>query len=144
MEKCTTWMHCKSLWIKASAKCIDVNVNTVLFVCRKFKHSLEKNIGSWSIINVRSLYRKWLWNMLPLQSSFSLARKMCWGPASYALITKEFTPAEWSLIKINGKSCEMTWAGRGKKKKENSPSQSWLRTLCFLSQNWVNNICQII
>ncbi len=24
--KCIAWMHCKSLWIKASAKCIDVNV----------------------------------------------------------------------------------------------------------------------
>ncbi len=24
--KCITWMHCKSLWIKASAKCINVNV----------------------------------------------------------------------------------------------------------------------
>ncbi len=26
--KCIAWMHCKSLWIKASAKCINVNVNT--------------------------------------------------------------------------------------------------------------------
>ncbi len=25
--KCIAWMHCKSLWIKASAKCINVNVN---------------------------------------------------------------------------------------------------------------------
>ncbi len=25
--KCITWMHCKSFWIKASAKCINVNVN---------------------------------------------------------------------------------------------------------------------
>ncbi len=26
-NKCICWMHCKSLWIKASAKCINVNVN---------------------------------------------------------------------------------------------------------------------
>ncbi len=26
-KKCIAWMHCKSLWIKASAKCINVNVN---------------------------------------------------------------------------------------------------------------------
>ncbi len=26
-KTCITWMHCKSLWIKASAKCINVNVN---------------------------------------------------------------------------------------------------------------------
>ncbi len=26
-------MHCKSLWIKASAKCINVNVNVIF--CRK-------------------------------------------------------------------------------------------------------------
>ncbi len=25
-KKCIAWMHCKSLWIKASAKCINVNV----------------------------------------------------------------------------------------------------------------------
>ncbi len=25
--KCITWMHCKSLWIKASAKCINININ---------------------------------------------------------------------------------------------------------------------
>ncbi len=29
-KKCLTWMHCKSLWIKASAKCINVNVNVDL------------------------------------------------------------------------------------------------------------------
>ncbi len=26
LKKCITWMHCKSLWIKASVKCINVNV----------------------------------------------------------------------------------------------------------------------
>ncbi len=28
-NKCIAWMHCKSLWIKASAKCINVNVYCV-------------------------------------------------------------------------------------------------------------------
>ncbi len=31
--KTVTWMQCKSLWIKASAKCINVNVN----VCTNFE-----------------------------------------------------------------------------------------------------------
>ncbi len=26
---CIAWMHCKSIWIKASAKCINVNVNVI-------------------------------------------------------------------------------------------------------------------
>ncbi len=26
IKQCIAWMHCKSLWIKASAKCINVNV----------------------------------------------------------------------------------------------------------------------
>ncbi len=30
--KCIAWMHCKSLWIKASAKCINVNV---VYTCYK-------------------------------------------------------------------------------------------------------------
>ncbi len=30
--KTVTWMQCKSLWIKASAKCINVNVNVNLFL----------------------------------------------------------------------------------------------------------------
>ncbi len=25
-KKCIAWMHCKSLWIKASAKCININI----------------------------------------------------------------------------------------------------------------------
>ncbi len=29
--KTVTWMQCKSLWIKASAKCINVNVNILIF-----------------------------------------------------------------------------------------------------------------
>ncbi len=31
-KKCIAWMYCKSLWIKASAKCINVNVN-LLYSC---------------------------------------------------------------------------------------------------------------
>ncbi len=31
MKKCIAWMHCKSLWIKASAKCINVKPRTVHF-----------------------------------------------------------------------------------------------------------------
>ncbi len=27
ITKCIPWMHCKSLWIKASAKCVNVNAN---------------------------------------------------------------------------------------------------------------------
>ncbi len=30
-NKCIVWMHCKSLWIKASAKCVNVNLER-LFV----------------------------------------------------------------------------------------------------------------
>ncbi len=29
---CTAWMHSKSLWIKASAKCVNVNVKCPVFV----------------------------------------------------------------------------------------------------------------
>ncbi len=29
-KTCIAWMHCKSLWIKASAKCINVNVNNTI------------------------------------------------------------------------------------------------------------------
>ncbi len=29
-KKSITWMHCKSLWIKASAKCINVNLHSYL------------------------------------------------------------------------------------------------------------------
>ncbi len=44
--KCITWMHCKSLWIKASAKYINVNVNM------KYKtESLHKGNGE-SIMHV--------------------------------------------------------------------------------------------
>ncbi len=38
-KTCIAWMHCKSLWIKASAKCINVNVNYV------GRQNAEKNIS---------------------------------------------------------------------------------------------------
>ncbi len=36
--KCIAWMHCKSLWIKASAKCINVNVNNNTKSNSEFKY----------------------------------------------------------------------------------------------------------
>ncbi len=33
-KTCIAWMHCKSLWIKASAKCINVNVNVNLMILK--------------------------------------------------------------------------------------------------------------
>ncbi len=32
-KTCIAWMHCKSLWIKASAKCININVIIYLVFC---------------------------------------------------------------------------------------------------------------
>ncbi len=45
-KKTVTWMQCKSLWIKASAKCINVNVNvahsiSTLHPIRSLKHALS-------------------------------------------------------------------------------------------------------
>ncbi len=34
LKKIVAWMHCKSLWIKASAKCINVNVTLKSQSCR--------------------------------------------------------------------------------------------------------------
>ncbi len=34
-------MHCKSLWIKASAKCINVNVNVFIIVFLYFGHAID-------------------------------------------------------------------------------------------------------
>ncbi len=35
-KKYIAWMHCKSLWIKASAKCINVSVNMYVFTHLQF------------------------------------------------------------------------------------------------------------
>ncbi len=37
--KCIAWMHCKSLWIKASAKCINVNMHLQI---HSSKNELQK------------------------------------------------------------------------------------------------------
>ncbi len=39
-------MQCKSLWIKASAKCINVNVNVLLFLIRCYSSPFEKYYGA--------------------------------------------------------------------------------------------------
>ncbi len=43
-KKCIAWIHCKSLWIKASAKCIHVNVNIYMcvYVCGQKLHVCKK------------------------------------------------------------------------------------------------------
>ncbi len=40
--KCIAWMHCKSLWIKASAKCINVNVVRAIIHHRGMQHPMGK------------------------------------------------------------------------------------------------------
>ncbi len=44
-----TWMYCKSLWIKASAKCINVNVRSHLWIYHKHKWDL------WALANHQPL-----------------------------------------------------------------------------------------
>ncbi len=40
-------MHCKSLWIKASAKCINVNVNVdIEFSMPKTKGTIQTSVSS--------------------------------------------------------------------------------------------------
>ncbi len=57
VKKTVTWMQCKSLWIKASAKCINVNVTInapdVIFI---------KIPNCWSLIlsEVTKIWRTWL------------------------------------------------------------------------------------
>ncbi len=46
-KKCIAWMHCKSLWIKASAKCINVNKRIVVGCLYCFIKLLCCNITSW-------------------------------------------------------------------------------------------------
>ncbi len=66
--KCIAWMHCKSLWIKASAKCISVNVNmryTVksgsLIVTLKLFLLVYINLGLFSVI------KQYFWQMQPIK-----------------------------------------------------------------------------
>ncbi len=51
-EQCIAWMHCKSLWIKASAKCIHVNVKIRYCDSRRILSPCEKLLQ----INKCSLY----------------------------------------------------------------------------------------
>ncbi len=39
-------MHCKSLWIKASAKCINVNVNVTLWHTHRFEAEGDTGVNS--------------------------------------------------------------------------------------------------
>ncbi len=56
-KKCITWMHCKSLWIKASAKCINGNGNGiccllyVVYCCYLWVHSFLhlRHLCFWSV-----------------------------------------------------------------------------------------------
>ncbi len=65
-NKCIAWMHCKSLWIKASAKCINVNANalqisssTVHNIIKRFREAGEisacKGQGRRPLLDARGL-----------------------------------------------------------------------------------------
>ncbi len=43
---CIAWMHCKSLWIKASAKCINVNVVCSIPELQSFQFQLFSSVSS--------------------------------------------------------------------------------------------------
>ncbi len=49
-----TRMHCKLLWIKASAKCINVNVTRFYRYCR---FRVEVKVSCIHLVNVMHLYR---------------------------------------------------------------------------------------
>ncbi len=44
--KTVTWMQCKSLWIKASAKCINVNVNVLTNIFAKLHNLYERTVNN--------------------------------------------------------------------------------------------------
>ncbi len=48
-KKCITLMHCKSLWIKASAKCINVNVKEPFGVHKE----IEATPAGWRNIEAK-------------------------------------------------------------------------------------------
>ncbi len=56
-KKCITWMHCKSLWIKASDKCINVynwnacsNVKYEVFLTfSESKHAMTLPFSTWQL-----------------------------------------------------------------------------------------------
>ncbi len=43
-------MHCKSLWIKASAKCINVNVNVILDVTKSTSKTRQRHLDEVSVV----------------------------------------------------------------------------------------------
>ncbi len=53
--KTVTWMQCKSLWIKASAKCINVNVNVMFLKC------IDYGTGLYSKTPTKILDLTWTW-----------------------------------------------------------------------------------
>ncbi len=59
-QKCIAWMHCKSLWIKSSAKCINVNVTPHL----SFKSTFNNPINSNKIVLYSEMWhiieKKWV------------------------------------------------------------------------------------
>ncbi len=61
-KNCIAWMHCKSLWIKASAKCINVNVN--VWIIERFLSAV------WTLILTAPIHCRgsnWWYNAINIQ-----------------------------------------------------------------------------
>ncbi len=85
-KTCITWMHCKSLWIKASAKCINVNVLIYSVItlmsfqtCKRFflwwklKGEFLKNVHAGLLRTIHSDHVCQTSNMTNYKSSIKLA-----------------------------------------------------------------------
>ncbi len=81
-KKCIAWMHCKSLWIKASAKCINVNV-------RATTHRRVKEFGYSCRIPL----------VKPLLNHRQRQRCLTWAKEK-----KNWTVAQWSKVLFSDKS----------------------------------------
>ncbi len=71
-------MHCKSLWIKASAKCINVNVNVYKDTCRDMHFDIVSRVCVISDTNRRGDERNWLFTCICVALTVSTLDEAAW------------------------------------------------------------------
>ncbi len=83
-KKCIAWMHCKSLWIKAFAKCINVNVelkSTLLLSLFIFLFGKSPLYLIYQLISCMILFFSWMSTSLCKSCLIHRTSFRCMSPA---------------------------------------------------------------
>ncbi len=137
--KCIAWMHCKSLWIKASAKCINVNENCQEKLIQEFGWTSQGMDWDWGQVIKSTTHRR------VKEFGYSCRqRRLTWAKEK-----KNWTVAQWSKSSFQMRSSfvfhlETKVLESGWRVEKLIAQVAWSPVLSFHSLWWFEMQCHLL